>query len=503
MTPEDILAATRAALANATNGDLAKAFTQSNSQLTGLTAFSLEAPAKTLTPQITPLRNEIARVVGGVGIQANWRAITKLNASAMLGGVQEGRRSGVLSTTVKEYLAAFRTIGMEDSVTFEADLAAQGFDDVKARAVTGTMQSVMEYEEKLILGGLGANTGSSATLPRPTAPTCVALDGQGALAISQTISVKVVALTLEGYDVTSRIGNAQALITRTNADGTTTQYGGGSSQASTVGSVAIPGTGGNYAVTAATPAVRGAVGYAWYVSVSGTYRFSQLTTINSAKITALPLVGDPALDTDLDTNDRSVNNLVFSGFLGMAVDSTAGSYWYSMPTGTAGTGSSLTADNAGGITEIDAALLWAWQNHRMGPTEIWVNAQEQATLRKKALSGGTSSMHRFTYAAQQGSLTAGAMIRGYINPFSMNGAQEIPIRLHPNIPPGTIVMLARRLPYRASGIDEVFRMLLRKDYYQLEWPLRTRSYEYGVYFDGLLQSYFMPAIMVISNIAPG
>lgn len=504
MTPAEILAATQRALAASrqANPELAKAFTQSSNQLTGLTAFSLEAPAKTLTPQITPLRNEIARVVGGVGIQANWRAVTKLNSTGMLGGVQEGRRAGVLDVTVKEYLAAFRAIGFEQSVTFEADLAAQGFDDVKARAVTSTMQSVMEYEEMLILGGLGANTGSSATLARPSAPTVAAIDGGGAIAKNQTVVGRVVALTLEGYMVATANG-VQADIARSNADGTTSTYSGGASRASATGQVVIPDSGGNYAVTMSTPAVRGAVAYAWYVSVSGTDRFAGLTTVNSIRLADLPTGAAAALPAALVTDDKSVNGLVFSGFLGMAVDPLAGSYWKSLPTGTAGTGTPLTADGAGGIAELDEALQWAWTNHRMGPTEIWVNAQEQATLRKKALTGGSTSMHRFTFAAQQGSLTAGAMIRGYINPYSMNGAQEIPIRLHPNIPPGTILMLAHRLPYRMSGVDMVFRMLLRRDYYQLEWPLRTRSYEYGVYFDGLLQCYFMPSVMVVSNIAPG
>lgn len=503
MNPEQTLEAVRLALAKSQgNAGLAKSWTQSASQLTGLTAFSLEAPAKTLTPIITPLRNEIARVVGGVGVQANWRAVTKLNKDAMLGGVQEGRRSGVLNTEVKEYLASFRAIGMEDSVTFEADLAAQGFDDVKARAVTGTMQSVMEYEELLILGGFGNNVGYTGTLARPSAPTMTATDGGGAIAANQTVSGKVIALTLEGYFVASRIG-VQAQISRSNADGTTSTYGGGASRASTAGSVVIPNSGANYSVQLSTPAVRGAVAYAWFIDVSGTYRAAGISTINSIKLTSLPTVGAAAMPTDLDTNDRSVNDLVFTGLLGFGADATNGSYWNSMATGTAGTGTSLTADNAGGIAEIDAVLQWAWTNHRMGPTEMWVNAQEQATLRKKALSGGTSSMHRFTFAAQQGSLTAGAMIRGYINPYSMNGAQEIPIRMHPNIPPGTILFLAHRLPYRMSGIDNVFRMLLRREYYQLEWPLRTRAYEYGVYFDGTLQSYFMPAVMVLSNIAPG
>jgi hypothetical protein len=45
-------------------------------------------------------------------------------------------------------------------------------------------------------------------------------------------------------------------------------------------------------------------------------------------------------------------------------------------------------------------------------------------------------------------------------------------------------------------------MKLRRDYFQVQWPIRTLRYEYGVYFDGVLQIYFLPAYGAITNIAP-
>jgi hypothetical protein len=112
-------------------------------------------------------------------------------------------------------------------------------------------------------------------------------------------------------------------------------------------------------------------------------------------------------------------------------------------------------------------------------------------------------MQRFTYMAAQDGIRAGGMIRGYINQYSMDGAQEIPIRLHPNVPPGTIAILTHEIPYPLSGVGEVNRILCRQDYYQMEWPLRTRSYEYGVYTDQVLQCYFLPGQSVITNIGAG
>lgn len=502
MNTNETLQAVREALAKANQGaELAKAgWSQSANPTTGLTAYMLEAPAKTLYPVITPLRNELPRVSGGTGIQANWRAVTKINSQNIFGGVSEGNRGGVLTTEVKEYLAAFRTLGMEDYVTFEADLAAQGFDDVKARAVTGSLQSLMVYEEQVILGGNG-----SVSLGTTPTPTLTAQASGGALS-NGTVYVRCVALTMEGYAAASAGGTVLAQVNRTNADGSTDSYGGGSAQASAAAQVTLAGGGSAQAVACSVTPVVGAVGYAWFAgTVDGTaanLKLQGVTTINSILLTTIQ-TGTQALPADLVANDRSVNGLIFDGFLSLAAKSGSNAYWKALPTGPAGTGTPLTADGAGGIVEIDAMLQSMWNNYRLSPTTLWVSAQEMTNLRKKALGGGSTSMQRFTFNVQQGTITAGSMVRGYLNPYSMAGAQEIPIRLHPNLPPGTILALTQSLPYRLSGVDAVNRILTRKEYYQLEWPLRTRKYEYGVYTDEVLQCYAPFSIGVLTNIANG
>lgn len=481
--------------------DLAKSFTQSGSATTGLTAYMLEAPAKTLYPVITPLRNKIPRAGGGTGIQANWRAVTKINSGNMFGGVSEGNRGGVLSTTTTEYLAAFRTLGMEDWVSFEADLAAQGFDDVKARAVQGTLQSLMVYEEQVILGG----NGSVALGTTPTPVLSTATSG-GSIANTTTVYVRCVALTPEGYAATVANSGVLAQVSRTNADASVDSYGGGSAMASASASQATGASGNAHTVSATVTAVKGAVGYAWYAgtvdATAPNLKFQGVTTINSIVLTSVA-TGTSVLPTDLVTNDRSINGLIHDGLISIAAKSGSGAYWQALATGTAGTGTPLTSDGAGGIVEIDTALKWFWDNQRLSPSEIWVSSQEMAALRKRALIGAANGAYRFTFNVQQGTITAGSMVRGYLNPYSMAGAQEIPILLHPNMPPGTIMFLTHQLPYRMSGVDSVVRILTRKEYYQLEWPLRTRKYEYGVYVDQVLQHYYPPSLGIITNIANG
>jgi hypothetical protein len=493
----------RQALAKAMEPGLAlqKAFTQSATATTGLTMYSLEAPAKLLYPVITPLRNKLPRVGGGQGIQANWKAITAINTGQISIGVSEGNRGGVQSTTIIDYFAAFKSLGIEDFVTYEAQRAAEGFDDARARAVQGNLRALMIGEERVILGGLG--TFGLGTTPTPSIANATT---GGALATGQTIHVRCVALTIEGYMAAMQPGvGVRALVSRPNADGSTDTFGGGSAQASAPVNVLTGATATNLVSCSVTP-VAGAVGYAWFVGNAAgdaNLRLHSVTTINSVAISALPAGGAQLFPTDLASADRSQNTLVHDGFLSMIARSNSGALWRNMATGSPGLGSTLTADGAGGVVEIDNVLQWFWDNLRMSPTEIWVNAQEMNTLRRKALDGKPTAAQRFMFNSVQGQIVASGAIRGYINAFAMDGAAEVPIRLHPNVPPGMILFLSHEVPYTLSGVTNVSQILTRQDYHTIEWPQRSRRYEYGVYTDQVLQCYFLPAQAVLANIAPG
>lgn len=485
--------------ANSVPNELAKAWTQPNSATTGLQMYDLEAPAKLLYPVLTPLRNKIPRVGGGKGIQANWRAITGINTSKISGGLGQGNRAGVIDQTTKEYLAAFRGIGFDNYVTFEADMSSEGFQDLKATAVQSLLRALMIEEEFLIIGGNGI-TGLGTT---PT-PTLTAIGSGGSIATGTAVIVGCAALTMEGLrNVTVAAGvpgSPAGVLTRTNADGSTDTYGAGVAAPSATATVT---TGANSSsISAHVAPVVGAFGYVWYAGLTSNVYIAAVTNINSVLLTALP--GSGQLFSAL-SGDQSVNPLVFNGFSAIAAASGSGAYWAAQPTGTDGTGTPLTADGAGGVVEIDAALQSFWDNYRLGPTEMWVDSQTQNYIRRKVLTApsGTVPLSRFTVTQDQANVKGGSMVRGYTNPFSMGAAQEIPVRLHPNLPPGTIMFLTDELPYALNDVQNVYQMKCRKDYYQIEWPLRTRKYEYGVYSDQTLQHYFPPSLGFLTNIGKG
>ena len=486
--------------------DLIKSFVQPGSATTGLQAYNLEAPSKKMYPVLTPLRNSIARIGGGFAIQANWKAITNINAANMRAGVAEGKRGGVITHTQSEYLAAFRGFGLENNVTFESQYAGKNYEDLRALAVQMTLEATMIQEERLILGG---NTSQSmGTTPTPS----LAGSTSGGTLATQTLSVICVALSLQAYLDTVGVNNGAAgqslaiasavvpgSITRTNADGTTDTFGGGSAQKSANQTASITGPTGSCTATVAV--VNGAVGYAWYWGAAGSEVLGAVTSINSVVITATATGTQTA--ASLAASDNSTSALDFDGLLSLAFKSGSNAYIVSQATGVAGTGTPLTSDSAGGIVEFEAAFASFYNKYRLSPTKIYVSAQELINITKKIVSNGGAPLLRMTITADASgpsAIQAGVVVGEYLNKVT---GTKVPLVVHPNLPAGTILFFTESLPYPLSNVTNVCQMLMRQDYYQLEWPLKTRKYEYGVYADGVLQHYAPFSLGIINNIANG
>ncbi len=485
--------------------ELRKAWTQSNSAISGITAYDLEAPAKQLYPVITPLRNMIPRVSGKGGIQANWRAVTGVNTAVTGSGyVSGGNRGAVITSTTADYTASYKGLGLEDSVTFEADYSAEGFQDVKALAVEGLLRAQMIFEEKVILGG---NT--SLSVANTPTPTLTSANTGGAIAGNVGMGVGCVALTFEGYLNASLTTGIVQSYTRTNADASTDVISGGTALPSSQANILNACTASTLTISASVAAVAGAMGYAWFWGANAAnITLGAITTINSILITSnigLGVAVSPGVVNfqALVATNKSTNSLAFDGLLTFASQSALGSYQGTQAVGTPGTGTPLTSDGAGGIVEIDAALKSFWDNYRLSPDTLWLNSQEMTNIGKKILAGNSTAAQRFVFNADQGMVGGGIMVRSYLNKYSMDGAQELQLKLHPTMPPGTMLFTTNRLPYPLSNVTNILQMRMRRDYYQIEWPLVTRKYQYGVYEDGVLQNYFPPAFGIITNIANG
>src|SRR5271168_3354006 len=133
------------------------ATTQGLSTTTGLAYYDLENQAKRLCPVLTPLRNQTPRAkkANGYGTAAHWKIISAINSGSpeVFVGVSEGNRNEVMSTTEADKIATYKGIGMENSVTFEGDYAAEGFDDLRALAQITNLEALMLGEERMIFHG--------------------------------------------------------------------------------------------------------------------------------------------------------------------------------------------------------------------------------------------------------------------------------------------------------------------------------------------------------------
>lgn len=459
---------------------------------TGLVQFDLQAPAKNLYPVIRLLGARIPRVKGRGGTATNWKQVSNIIGSGFdnMGWVPEGQRAGAMSLTAANKAAAYVTIGEEGALTFEAYSASEGFEDERSRTSIRTLQKSMLKEEIAILGG-------NASLALGVAPTpTLTATGSGATLPAATYSVIAVALTLEGYLNSSLAGGVATTKTVTGQDGQTFALSGGSSNKSSNATQAVT-LGQTLTATVAAPAA--AVAYAWYVGTAGSEKLEAITTVPSAAFAA-PLAGTGQAATAITADNSRNANLAFDGLLTTALNPANGAYVKDMA------GATMTASGRGTVVEIDTMLQYMWDNYRLSPTVIYVNSQEQKNITNKVINTTSgSTLRQFNTTSADGRINAGVVVGHYYNPFALGGGVMIPIEIHPNVPAGTLIGWAENLPaqYQSNEVPQVAEMHLRRDWYDINWPLVTRSYQNGIYAEETLAVYAPFAMGVLKGIGNG
>jgi len=464
---------------------------------TGLVAYDLQAPSKALYPVVTPIRNTLPRVQGGLGTATNWKQVNSLIGSGFdaMGWVPEGQRAGQMSYSTTSRAAAYATIGEEDAATFEAINAARTFEDVQASMAIRLLQKTMLKEEMALLAG-----NATLALGAPSAPSLSAA-GTGATLPGATYSVIVVALTLEGVRNSSLAGGVATTRTIAGADGKSFVLNGGSSNKSlnTTQAVMLGQT-----LAASVAPIQGAVGYAWFVGPAGSETLQAISAINSTTLSA-PLATGMQAATAI-TADCSTNLNAFDGLLTTAFKAGSNAYVRMLGTGAAGIGTTLTASGQGSVLEIDDMLETMWETAQVSPTVLYVNARQLRDISAKCLNSASGPLLHYFQQPEGGmQLTTGGVIAFYYNPFLLDGGVKIPIKIHPNVPPGVIIGWCEDLPaqYQNSEVPNVAEVKCRQDYYAIDWPITTRQRQKGVYCEEVLAVYAPFAMGVIANIAAG
>jgi hypothetical protein len=510
-------------------GSLAKADTVS--QATNLLWYDLKPMIQFLYPyrELIPRISRLPRVAADGGNAYHWKRIVAIGDGGTSPGVSEGNRGTRINVSEQDMTAAFKTLGRESSVTFEARLGARNLSpEVLGISVQSALRRLMINEEQILING-------NANLPlgiTPT-PTLAASVVAGVTPTFANAAVYVACVALSGmgfvnygtYNSTTGIGGVPGQETKINVDGSSDTTGGGSARPSAIATVTPNGT--TQAVVASVTVVPGALAYAWYVGLTAaspsTMYLAGLTPSNQAIFSKVPAsTAQPlsALYVGGSPQDNSTDQLVPDGILPQIFGAIMGpdpgramSTNPLLPTGisvsaggsilyNAGTGNTGLTIVGSTINEFDAVFRAAYDQYKLGYDRILISGVDMLSSFGAMLNqSSAANLFRILFDAEEetGRIVAGRKVTSYMNKFMNN---TLDVEVHPWVPPGTIIFWSDRSPYELSNVGNLLEARVRQDYYQVQWPWRSRRYEYGVYVDEVFSMYFSPAFAVITNLNP-
>jgi hypothetical protein len=488
----DVLASLRTELdaVKAAEADLVKDISLTSPLSTGLVAYDLEAPAKLLVPRPTPLRNRIARLPG-IGKARQFKRITGISGSGTGGatvlspfindsstisvGSLTLRRGPKISYAADEKTVNYKQLGLSDVVTWSAEFAGRGFQDMRQLSQTALLYASMLADERAILGGRGTDSGfvgAIATAGAPTATAVTATAGQtGNTANIANLFIVVTSLSMFGETVIGTNLNSTAL-------------------SATTGKV----------LTLTWTDVAGAVGYNVYAgTVDGTtiatlYKVATSgwggATIN---FTGTGTGGAPAAITNVFTGIGSGGPLTavnppaagtsasadaFDGYLGVQLDSAQSGYLTRL---------NANLSTAGPGSEYQTAFAALFDAVKADPDRVVFNGFDRKQLSDAVIAGTTTPGYRLTIQqAEADGVRLGSMVTGIYNEVT---GKYVEAEVHPWLPQGNSLILSDTLPIPDSSVGATVEYHLPQDYMAVNWPVIQHTYDVSSYWFGALCHY--------------
>ena len=453
--------------------DIQKEISLTSPLSTSFAAFDLEAPAKMLTPRPTPLRNKIARKkgvgtshrqkqilgytgTGTGGVGNTWPGITQ-NSTATFGSINY-ERGPIISYAAQDLILPYNSYSLSDSVTFDANFSAMGYQDLRQLSSTSTLYATMLMEERMMLMARGTASGYSGAL---SAPATVTLTSPAA-ATGQT----AIAATTYYVYVTANAGISSS--------------GFGESIVSTVQSTACA-SGDVLAIS--WTAVTGAIGYNIYVgTATGTANctFQGTAQGTSAVIQGAGTIGLTGNNFALTTTgaaasranaDTSAYATGYDGILPTVLGSSSG---YNNTINT-----TFSTSNPG--VEYQTVFYNLYNNVKADPDEILINGADRKQLSDSIKNGSTANYRLNLTQTESGDYVGGATIGGLYNEIT---GKMVPLTVHPWLPQGVSPVLSYTLPIPDTEVSDVWANYMVQDYMGIQWPVTQFSYDFSTYFRG-------------------
>jgi len=441
----------------------------------GFAAFDLEAPAKLLVPKPTPLRNKLPRTKG-IGNAHRIKRIKGYSNAATGGlpkihpGMSETtqnnfapngssnalylNRGSKISYAAEDAIFNYASFGLSDSVSFDANFSAQGYQDLRQLSTTSLLFSSMMAEERMLLMGRGTSAnGFSGALAAPTITATARTAANGETPISAATKVWVKAVSSAGDF--------------------------GSSVVSSVASATPDGSTQVIDVKISAP-VSGALGYKVFAGAAASEPADSAKFFNgSSATTTITLQGTLAVAGDVASNyaaDTSAYSNGYDGILSYVLGANSG---YNNNINT-----TFSTSNPG--VEFQTAFAAMYQNVLADPDEVFLNGADRKQLSDAIKNGSTANYRLNLTQSESGDYVGGAVIGAIHNEIT---GKLVDLTVHPYLPQGVAPILSYTLPFENSEVSNIWAVVNVQDYMALNWPVIQQSYDQSTYWRGTFVNY--------------
>jgi hypothetical protein len=370
------------------------------------------------------------------------------------------------SQTEVDLAVPYRFFGLTEALSWLAQFAGQGFEDVSALASLILLQEMMMGEEYQMLAG------SSVTLATPAAPTTtLRAAGSNETVIGGSPGHFVVAVTATNYYGETV---ASAVSTDITTVGTT----------NVVDVTIVPVTGAqSYNIYVSENSATPTNSQLWKVATGvGGQRF----TIQGTLVLAAPATHPPTTDSGTGANTR------MEGLIPVLTGKSATSTVY--PSGWQGGYYQPSAGTHLSYNVLYTALDALWESNltnpgafRADPGEIVGDGGDIMRLSTDVISQGAATNYRlFLDQPDVSGVRVGAAVSEFQNPITRSILKLV---VHPWLTQGTAILMTYQLPQTWTNVANAWEMTMVQDYVSIAWPVIDASFRYSLFMYGALVAY--------------
>lgn len=363
---------------------------------------------------------------------------------------------GTGSQTEVQLNVPYRFFGLTESLSWLAQFAGQGFEDISALANLILLQEMMLGEEYQMLAA------TSVPLSTPGAPTAaVRAAGSNETALNTTLT-NVAVVAKNYYGGTAGSANSGAFV-----------------------------VGAGQVVDVTIAPVSGALSYDIY-GYDGTSYYLLAQNVGGVKYTlqggTLPAtVAKPAADTGTGSGTRMEGIIPTlagkSAAAGIYPSQWQGGYY------NASVGQHLN------YNVLYTALQQLWDDSgsnnpgsfRADPAEIVGEGGDIMRLSNDVIAQGSATNYRlFLEQSEVPGVRVGAAVSEFQNPITRSVLKLV---VHPWLTQGTAMLMTYQLPQTWTNVANAWEMTMVQDYVSIAWPVIDATFRYSIFMYGALVSH--------------